>query len=767
MVFFAFLPKILETQITKQVSKNLNLENFEFNIKKMGLFNTIAGDIKTGQSIEIDSIDIDYSFNSILQRRIKKVRVSGLTIKINVDQNNQIGFDDFDINRPDPNPESSPDADFLSLPFLPEKIEIKNSKIIANLISKQASQQIILPFETISVIKPERKTIIANMVLIPLGEKINIHATIDIGKGINNVRIDSKAFKLCNLLQLLEPFAPDIKGPDSTRFDIKADILFTKEKLKAHGKLGIFNPYTSPVTMNFKSSLNIQNFDDLIFEAENQQTENIKVSYNSQDILIKKPSFKIILKGKLLKAAGEVLIKSEKAETTLEDKKIDVNKIKFTSIFNYDFTKADKPINIATKANFRQIDIDLPGHKIKIKGVNAKLPFAIPFKSSRQKSSGRFDVAKCTLDNNYELKVNGSLSQIKTGLSIKGKVSIPDIENFILTFASKAMISPANGIDVQLDLNSKPYTFSSNNLAKFIPEPAKTINFALNLSSEGEFQYSSKGIKSYLKIDISEGNVSMPENKLFVNGLATSLELSNLLTLKSKPAQVLTIDSIKQNDIIMNKAIIKYNIESMDSLFIESTKIKWCNGIVSSEAVRLPNKNNNYTIIFYCDRLELTEILEQIGAFHAEGKGTMSGRIPVTYTDGEIAFDNGFLFSTPGKGGKIIIDRADKLTDGIPMDTPQFSQLDLAKEALKNYDYKWAKLNFNTLEDTLLVNMQFDGKPSKKVLPFEYRRELGRFVRVDASHPGSHFQGIKLDVNLKLPFNQVMKFGNKLKEAFK
>ena len=65
------------------------------------------------------------------------------------------------------------------------------------------------------------------------------------------------------------------------------------------------------------------------------------------------------------------------------------------------------------------------------------------------------------------------------------------------------------------------------------------------------------------------------------------------------------------------------------------------------------------------------------------------------------------------------------------------------------------------------VNMQFDCKPSKKVLPFEYKEELGRFVRVDASSRGSHFQGIKLDINLKLPFNQVMKFGNKLKKAFK
>ena len=99
------------------------------------------------------------------------------------------------------------------------------------------------------------------------------------------------------------------------------------------------------------------------------------------------------------------------------------------------------------------------------------------------------------------------------------------------------------------------------------------------------------------------------------------------------------------------------------------------------------------------------------------------------------------------------------------MDSPQFAQLDLAQEALKDFDYKWTKLVFNTFEDTLFVNMELDGKPSK-LLPFEYQKDLGGFVRVDASSPGSHFQGIKLDVNLKLPFNDVMKFGNKLQSVF-
>jgi len=101
------------------------------------------------------------------------------------------------------------------------------------------------------------------------------------------------------------------------------------------------------------------------------------------------------------------------------------------------------------------------------------------------------------------------------------------------------------------------------------------------------------------------------------------------------------------------------------------------------------------------------------------------------------------------------------------MDSPEFSQLDVAREALKDFNYEWAKLTLNTQGDhTLTVNLELNGKPAG-LLPFEYKKEFGGFVRVDATSPGSHFQGIKLDVNLKLPFNEVIKFGNQLNTILK
>jgi hypothetical protein len=236
--------------------------------------------------------------------------------------------------------------------------------------------------------------------------------------------------------------------------------------------------------------------------------------------------------------------------------------------------------------------------------------------------------------------------------------------------------------------------------------------------------------------------------------------------MESVPGQQLTIDSIDLNKIRINDVKVRFSLEDARFLLIENIRFKWCNGLVSSESIRIPQKNNAYALTLYCDRLELTQLLKQMGAFNSEGSGTLNGRIPVIYSDGNISFDNGFLFSTPGSGGKVMIQNTGRITAGIPMNSPQFTQLDLAQEALKDFDYNWAKLIFNTFEDTLSVNMELDGKPSN-LLPFEFKKELGGFVRVNASSPGSRFQGIKLDVNLKLPFNDVMKFGNNLNSILK
>ena len=76
---------------------------------------------------------------------------------------------------------------------------------------------------------------------------------------------------------------------------------------------------------------------------------------------------------------------------------------------------------------------------------------------------------------------------------------------------------------------------------------------------------------------------------------------------------------------------------------------------------------------------------------------------------------------------------------------------------MEDYDYSWAKLNITTEGEDVLLKMQLDGKPANP-LPFVYRKDIGSFAKIEAGVEGSRFQGIRLDVNFRLPLNKIMQY---------
>ena len=132
-----------------------------------------------------------------------------------------------------------------------------------------------------------------------------------------------------------------------------------------------------------------------------------------------------------------------------------------------------------------------------------------------------------------------------------------------------------------------------------------------------------------------------------------SLEIPDLPEPRSAPSQKLRFAKLSLGDLTAENGIIDYQIESLKTLLIEKSQFEWSGGKVDAQAIRISRGIEDYNIIFYCDRLNLARVLEQLGAAAAEGDGSVSGRIPIRYVKGRLGFDDGFLFSTPGAGGKI------------------------------------------------------------------------------------------------------------------
>jgi hypothetical protein len=405
--------------------------------------------------------------------------------------------------------------------------------------------------------------------------------------------------------------------------------------------------------------------------------------------------------------------------------------------------------------------VTVPGKNVAVQGIWAQIPVTYPHAGGE----GQFSVEKLMIDNRAYLTGKGGILRIgKKEIGFDGIFQVPDSDAVAVSFKGTAGLSPDPRLHVTAETNRfklSPYRFET-----LLPRTPFLLEYDLDVQVSGSAEWQDHHLTTKADLIIHEGSVSMPDQNLIVTGIQGRLAFNDLLAPASFPGQVLTIARIQAGDFNATDAAVRFTLEPGPSLVLENIWVNWAGGRVSTESIRIPSPDRSVALTLYCDRIQLDRLLAQMGGFKTQGSGSLNGRIPLVFKNGELSFDNAFLFSTPGQGGRIVIQNPEKLAAGIPMDSPRFSQLDLATEALKDFEYNWAKLTFDTQGETLTANMSLEGKPGR-VLPFVYEKDVNSFVRVDTQSPGSRFQGIKLDVNLTLPFNRVVTFGNRIRKLLK
>jgi len=389
---------------------------------------------------------------------------------------------------------------------------------------------------------------------------------------------------------------------------------------------------------------------------------------------------------------------------------------------------------------------------LSVKGINIKQPWSL--NPVKKKNPGYFSVKEIIL------------KKIEIG-SVQGKI-LQDQQAFIATGTYKSGF---------LDLLSADYT-GKLDLKKEIPAlmlnykvPEFTLKKDINLKdlisgapdilvggtfyAQGNYRFDPYISNGSLTAGYKNGTVRMEDNALILKNISTEVTFPNIPEISTLPDQIIHVTMAEIGDIRLSNGIIHCRLESESSLFLEKSSFDWCDGNIDLQSLRISPEKNEYDITLFCNQLNLDKLLKQLGDIKSEGGGTLNGKIPILIHEGKISFNNGFLYSTPGRGGNIKLISSDILTSGAPVGTPQFAQIDLASEALKDYDYNWTKLGISSDEDTLHVKLQFDGKPSRP-LPFTYDQGKGGFLRSKTSE--MDFKGLSLDINLNFPLNKILKY---------
>lgn len=401
--------------------------------------------------------------------------------------------------------------------------------------------------------------------------------------------------------------------------------------------------------------------------------------------------------------------------------------------------------------------LQVAGEDFHLTGLTALLPWRFPFTAT--KDEGHLRLAGMSHGKIAMGRVDAVIRQERKGFSWRGNWKNILTPKMALHFDGRVDIPE---VDARVDFRLERRDADLNPLlAAYAPE-LKTMELRSDLRLQGRIGYTPCGLYGHGGLFLEGLSFHERELKLRGEDINLHLEMSDLFAPRSRPAQKLSFGRISLGEVVFENGQTFFQVEPGTNLLVEKATLGWCGGKIHSESFRFRPDMEELDVVLYGDRIQLAQILEQLGAGRATGGGALNGRIPVHYQNGKWTFSDGFLYSTPGEGGVIHVAGMDTITAGLPENDAVSGQLKLAEAALKDYEYRWARVGINTEREDLLVTLQMDGKPAD-LLPFVYRRDLGGFVKAEAGFPGSRFQGIRLDLNFRFPLDQMMRYKNLLR----
>ena len=346
-------------------------------------------------------------------------------------------------------------------------------------------------------------------------------------------------------------------------------------------------------------------------------------------------------------------------------------------------------------------------------------------------------------------KINTSVAGREEGLALDALVTTP-LHDKAEVFCDSIITLEKN---ISLSCTLKEVEIDTQQIPAAIPIPAE-LSLTGKISGALFFEINGGIPLGKASIDYRDGHITYKQSQL--SDISLDLTFPYLPRIQSGPGQICTIGTIDLGNIKMSDARIQLRIDDSSTLFIEKAKMHWCGGRVETGALTLFQGMQKLETTLYCDRLGYTELLGQLGIGEAEGEGALNGRLPINIDSHGITFDDGFLFSTPGSGGIVRFKNTDQLRRGMA-GVEQNAYIDYSLKALENFSYNWTKLRFTTDKEELLLSLQLDGKPAE---PLPYGYQQGQLVK---KTNGSGLQHpIRLDVNFRLPMNDMFRYGKSI-----
>ncbi|MGL1862884.1 MAG: YdbH domain-containing protein [Pseudodesulfovibrio sp.] len=754
-------PEYLE-ELIPEIAKEMELPLEQFQVRNAGLFSADIGPVQLGTgkaSIKLNNINVAYTPASLKQGRVKTIIIHGVELEGSFDGTsfNVPLLDMFAAGEKQNGGGKQPVPD---LPF--DTLHVRNSILHVQYMGTRIS----FPF---SVVVTPGKTIDFNGTAYFRDQAITI--TGSQGPLMDNLSLYLMAenFRLGSLADLLP-----LPVGGSMDLDLSADIdLSQPQNLESTVHLSISEPDLSclGITLDPGKMLDANatiskqtialSLAPVSIVSPHPASISIPEAHLSKDEL--RADFILNTAGLTMPGTLNAARDNDNWDITLDaanpavmQMKTEGRAIRLGGVtLSIKGTASTDSADIAIETSTR--NIALKGTPLRTGRVNLKLPLAWP--TPKRGRPGRLTLTNVR-SGKYKLgSITTRLRQEFMDIGYNGELATELLPNLRLPFSGHASMETRDAtLKFGVDRYALPHDYDP---VKLVPALGG-IRFSGNLSMEGGVDISHKGIESRLGIFLTDGVAKFGDSGTTMKGIRLYFESPDIINFRSSPAQMFAFDSLTAGTLDVKNGLVTFQLEPGGVVLVERGRVEWCDGHVESRAFRVIPGHDEYDVTLFCTGLKLTEILHQLGLAKAKGDSALDGELPVTWREGHISFAGGFLHSTPGEGGSIQVEGLDELLASIPEGTPQRGQLELAKHAIKDFEYKWVRIRADTVGNELLVRLSVDGKPVG-VLPFVYRKEIGGFMMVEGDVQGSHFQGLRLDVNFNLPLDRILLYKDLIK----
>jgi len=801
LFFVFFLPGFIESSILPKVFQTTGIQ-VTCNVRRIGITGADLGDLRIGDAnkspVSVGSVQLNYSPLSLLKKRIDSIVINGLDVKGEIVDGTFVapGLDWQGLlakQTPDEQSAKEPPGDHQT-PFTIGSLKIQNALLTCGF----RGQVYRLPFNLSVVTKDGMwDSLECRLTLYPHEQEVTLSSQISMSHKAVSLKFRSHAFQLDKLTDIAQ-YLPGLILSGAA--DIEGDATIRLEPFKISKFAATCELRNTQIQYNQLAITGLQDSEKgnspIRIEISGEDTQfHVRASNIScvspAHILVPALQCDLRLSQDGVESAGYFEVAScgfDKGHTALlrilaPFRSTGRFSAKFSKTGIWEFSLSNNPPSGETvspptdcKVRLSTYDVALKTPTVTISGsgekTNGIIRYAVQF-TDLVVTGGGTTIKMPSILIGGDTRLSGNPADGVTATTVleakvfdavlsanASELKLPDVA---LTVKGESGVSSENGLKSRFSFGISPLKIALLDMGNFVPAAAGT-SFEGVLELDGNLLYDRGAMQCSLNTGIRNSTLEMKSKGITIEGVDITLSAPDLFTMRSASGQRLLFKKASFGKLALYDGVIEFQIDSPQSVFVENCEFKWCNGYVYTQSSRFSFDKSSYNIILLCDRLSLTGVLEQFNIAKAEGIGTVSGRLPLKYEDGNISFGNGFLFSAPGDGGIIHVKVMDVIENvGIPQNTPQYSQIDFTNAVLKDFSYNWVKITLSSKEDDVVLQMSIDGKPMHP-LPFAYNRNIGSFSRIEATGKGGIQNPVHLDINFRLPLDKVMYYGKNVND---